>query len=347
MILAFESSCDESAIALFDEKGSLISEWIQSQISRHAEYGGVVPDLAVGEHLLNFFPLLELADEKYDLQNRVSSIAVTCGPGLIGCLGMGLSISKTLGLLWDIPVWGVNHLRGHAFSPFMALDFESYSDWQRFLPHLGLLASGGNTILFKLTEERYLEILAQTVDDAAGEAFDKGAKLMGIPYPGGAELEKHAKNGNPNAFAFPRAFSNRSDMKFSFSGLKTSLLYALKNMNEKQISDSFDDLCASYQAAAVDQLSVKTSQALEHAQYKSIGLSGGVANNERLRESLREIAKKNKIFFLPAPKAHCGDNASMIAHASLVDKQGLWPNHEQNLTFQPTLSLDQLPGTSF
>ena len=187
MILGIESSCDESALALYDEKAGIVGEWVHTQIIKHSEYGGVVPDIAVSEHLNNFFPLLSLAREKHLLSNVVNKIAVTCGPGLVGCLGVGISVAKSLGLLWDVPVVGVNHLRGHAFSPFISENSLSKESLMQFLPHLGLLVSGGNTLLFSLDEKFTISIIAKTMDDAAGEALDKGAKLLGISYPGAGE----------------------------------------------------------------------------------------------------------------------------------------------------------------
>ncbi len=341
MILGLESSCDESAISLLEKDGRIAGEWVHSQVARHAEYGGVVPDLAVGEHLRNFFPLLNLADPEGSLRTRVSMISVTCGPGLVGCLGMGVSIAKSLGLLWGKPVFGVNHLRGHAFSPFMSLGIPKDEEWSELLPHLGLLVSGGNTILFELDITRKLRVLAKTVDDAVGEALDKGAKLLGIPYPGGAELEKHAQGGNPKAYSFPRAFPEKHTMKFSFSGLKTSLLYELREMSEAQIKSSFADLCASYQSAAFDQLVRKTHHVAQSKAFKSIGLSGGVANNQKLRLLIEKLCKDTDMRFLPAEKRHAGDNASMIAYASLVDPDALWSNHRQVLSFHPSLALDE------
>lgn len=343
MILGIESSCDESALALLDEDGQILGEWVHSQISKHSEYGGVVPDLAVGEHLNNLIPLLELAYDEYDLKSEISQIAVTCGPGLVGCLAMGISVAKSLGLIWSKPVFGINHLRGHAFSPFIPSGCKLQFSWSEVLPHLGLLVSGGNTILFELGVDKNIKIIAKTVDDAAGEALDKGAKLLGIPYPGGAQLEKVALEGNSKAFAFPRAFKNKPDMKFSFSGLKTSLLYALKKMSDSEIKDSFADLCASYQSAALEQLVSKTKQALRNSNYKSLGLSGGVANNKQLRESLRETSQQERVLYMPAQSKHTGDNATMIAFASIVDKKGCWPNLNQSLSFHATLGIQEMP----
>lgn len=341
MILGIESSCDESALSLFDPAQGFLGEWVRSQIKSHADYGGVVPDLAVSEHLANFTPLLDLVRRKYEMPGRVSRIAVTCGPGLIGCLGIGLSVAKTLGLLWGIPVQGVNHLRGHAFSPFMGLDLADDRRWEDLLPHLGLLVSGGNTLLFRMDNEREIEVLAKTVDDAVGEALDKGGKLLGIAYPGGAELERKARGGDDRAFPFPRAFPARSEMKFSFSGLKTSLLYTLQKMEEEEIENRYADLCASYQSAAIDHLVNKSRQVLRTEQFKSFGLSGGVANNQVLRSKLEELSNDEGVDFLAAEMRHTGDNASMIAYAAEVDQNNLWSNQNDQLSFKPSLRLDE------
>jgi N6-L-threonylcarbamoyladenine synthase len=344
MILGIESSCDESALALYDAKAGVVEEWIHSQIITHSQYGGIVPYIAVSEHLNHFFPLLSLAREKYSLSNVVSKIAVTCGPGLVGCLGVGISVAKSLGLLWDVPVIGVNHLRGHAFSPFISENSLSKESLMKFLPHLGLLVSGGNTLLFSLDEKFTISIIAQTLDDAAGEALDKGAKLLGISYPGGAELERRAKSGDPNAYDFPIAFPGKKEMKFSFSGLKTSLLYTLKKMSELEVENHYADLSASYQWAAVQQLVRKTSHVFGQGNYKSIGLSGGVANNKLLRSEMNKISEDTEVPLLCAQARHCGDNATMIAFASYFDTENVWLNEGQSLSFNPSLKLDDIPA---
>jgi N6-L-threonylcarbamoyladenine synthase len=338
VILGIESSCDESALALFSSNRGIVGEWVNSQIATHVEYGGVVPDIAVREHLSNFFVLLDEAEKGERLRKSVTRIAVTCGPGLAGCLAVGLSLAKTLGLLWDVPVIGVNHLRGHAFSPFLPLFQEHEDIFATHLPHLGLLVSGGNTILFRLDEGQSIEILAETVDDAVGEALDKGGKLLGIPYPGGSALERHAMGGDPRAFDFPRSFSARSEMRFSFSGLKTSLLYTLEKLTDEQIRARYADLCASYQSAAIDQLVTKTKHALESSEFSSIGLSGGVANNKTLHCRLAELAAARGVRFIAPDPCHTGDNAAMIAFAAHIDRECVTEDSAA-LTFQPSLRL--------
>lgn len=342
MILGIESSCDESAVSLISRGGIVKGEWIHSQIAKHAEYGGVVPDLAVSEHLNNFFPLLDLANEEFPFSDNIDSIAVTCGPGLVGCLGIGISIAKTLSIRFGIPLKGVNHLRGHAFSVFMPLGEITSIDWSKYLPHLGLLVSGGNTLLFEIDQSFMIKVIARTVDDAAGEALDKGAKLLGIAYPGGAELERRASGGNEKAFDFPRSTSDKNDLRFSFSGLKTSLLYTLNKMDDQEVSNSFADLCASYQKAAVDQLVKMSCNVLTTKKFKSFGLSGGVANNHKLRGEIAEVCFSKRMQFLPAEMRHTGDNAAMIAYCAVVDQNGLWKNIDHQLTFNPSLQISDL-----
>tara|TARA_B100000959_G_C14933721_1_gene604776 strand:+ start:650 stop:1687 length:1038 start_codon:yes stop_codon:yes gene_type:complete len=344
MILGIESSCDESALALFDPELGVRGEWVASQIAAHLEYGGVVPEIAVREHVDNFFPLLS---EALKGQPAVERIAVTCGPGLAGCLAVGIALAKSLGLLWDVPVVGANHLRGHAFSSFISLHAENCEGFENrlrdLLPHLGLIVSGGNTLLFRINENRKLSIVAETVDDAVGEALDKGAKFFGIPYPGGPELEKLAREGDPSRYDFPRAFPERSKMRFSFSGLKTSLRYRLDKMNEDAAQASCSDLCASYQRAAFDQLFIKTGQALEIDNYRSLGLSGGVSNNEDLRTRFVALGERFAMPSFIAEPRHTGDNAAMIAFLAHVDPAGLLPDESDQLEFHPALRLTHCP----
>ena len=304
-----------------------------------------MPDIAVRQHLDQFYPLLDLMRNGNYPVGQITEIAVTCGPGLIGCLGVGLSIGKTLAELWRVPVVGVNHLRGHAFSPFMKFA-SNVLPWDTLLPHLGLLVSGGNTLLFELGTDRVFKIIARTMDDAAGEALDKGAKLLGIPYPGGAELESRARRGNSDAFTFPRAFQSKNEPDFSFSGLKTSLLYQLQKMSSKDIEFHHADLCASYQEAAVDQIVKKCSLFFDKKAYKSFGLSGGVANNQALRDRFEKTCHEKKLQFQPAKKKYTGDNAAMIAFVAHQDRQGLWSNRNGELNFNPSLALDEVPPSN-
>jgi N6-L-threonylcarbamoyladenine synthase len=324
MILALESSCDETAVALFDPARGLAGEWIHSQIALHEAYGGVVPDLASREHLEHFGPLLRRALDTVS-PDLIDKVAVTNGPGLAACLAMGLSAAKSLGLAWGVPVVGVNHLRAHAFSPFIALHAADPvgfdAAFSALLPHLGLLVSGGNTALFTIDEGRKIRLLASTMDDAAGEALDKGAKLLGLGYPGGPQVEKLAREGNPTAYLFPKAVAQKTSLEFSFSGLKTSLRYQLEKMTTAQIETQRADLCASYQRAVFEALVRKSRLALERGVYRSFGLSGGVANNKILQRELEKLAFENGVTFVRAQPLHTGDNAAMIAFAAWVERE--------------------------
>lgn len=322
MIFAIESSCDETAVALFDPAHGLKGEWIHSQIALHGRYGGVVPDLATREHLRNLGPLLHCVREASDFAG-ITQVAVTQGPGLAGCLAIGVAAAKSLALACRVPLVGVNHLRGHVFSPFIGVHAEAPAEFAErlaaLLPHLGLVVSGGNTLLFVLDQARRIQVISSTKDDAAGEALDKGAKLLGLGYPGGPLIEKRALQGNPAAFDFPRGIGPRSDLDFSFSGLKTSLRYQLEKMTPAEVEARMDDLCASYQQAVVDALVRKTTLALARERFRSLGLSGGVANNQTLRTALGGVAKAERIPLLAAQPKHTGDNAGMIAFAAWVD----------------------------
>lgn len=324
MILALESSCDETAVAVFDPARGLLGEWVHSQIALHEAYGGVVPDLASREHLQNFGPLLARAREIMPA-GSVTEIAVTNGPGLAGCLAMGLAVAKSLALAWRVPVVGLNHLRAHAFSPFLALHAANPAAFDaelaKLLPHLGLLVSGGNTALFTIDEHRHIRLLASTMDDAAGEALDKGAKLLGLGYPGGPQVEKLARTGNPAAFAFPKAVAQRSSLEFSFSGLKTSLRYQLAKLPADVIEGRRADFCASYQQAVFEALVRKSALALERGSYRSFGLSGGVANNQTLQLEMARLAREHGVAFLRALPQHTGDNAGMIAFAAWAERE--------------------------
>jgi N6-L-threonylcarbamoyladenine synthase len=348
MILAFESSCDESALALFDPGRGLVGEWVSSQVDLHGRYGGVVPELATREHLTSLPLLLREAAAHPDWRG-VTSVAVTTGPGLAGCLALGIAAAKAVALARNLQLTGVNHLRAHAWSGFipehMAAPLDFSARLEKLLPHVGLLVSGGNTALFVIHADHRLELLGGTIDDAAGEALDKGAKLLSLGYPGGPLVERLAIAGNPAAFDFPRALPNRGDLDFSFSGLKTSLRYRVAGMPVEEQQARRADLCASYQAAVVDVLVRKTGFALERFPARSVGLSGGVANNLGLRERLATVARERGIPFLPAAPEHTGDNAGMIAFAAWIDPA---PRAEERhgWRIEPSLALDVQPSVN-
>ena len=283
MILAIETSCDETALATFDPDRGILEELVHSQIALHGRYGGVVPDLATREHLRNLPALLQRLRAGGGFEG-VGAIAVTRGPGLAGCLAIGVAAAKALALERRVPLLGVNHLRGHAWSPFLAEHAAAPHAFEarlaQLLPHLGLIVSGGNTLLFQIDRARRLTVLASTRDDAAGEALDKGAKLLGLGYPGGPLIERSALGGRTDAYRFPRGVQPNGDLSFSFSGLKTSLRYQIEKMTTEEVGARLNDLCASYQRAVVDALVRKTAAALGRhladIRYASLGVSGGV-----------------------------------------------------------------------
>ncbi len=344
MILALESSCDETAVAVFDPARGLVGEWVHSQIALHGRHGGVVPDLATREHLRHFPPLLAQAQAEVGW-GGVTQVAVTHGPGLAACLAIGVAAAKALALALRVPVVGVNHLRAHAWSPFVALQAEAPADFSArlatLLPHLGLIVSGGNTLLFTLAADRRITVLSSTRDDAAGEALDKGAKLLGLGYPGGPLIERLAAGGRPDAFDFPRGLGPRDELDFSFSGVKTSLRYRIEKLTPAEVQARQADLCASYQQAVLEALTRKTRSALRQGggAFRSLGLSGGVANNATLRVALQDEARRAGVPFLAAQSVHTGDNAGMIAFAAWADPAGVERTAGMGLRVEPSAGL--------
>jgi N6-L-threonylcarbamoyladenine synthase len=326
LILAIESSCDETAVALFEPARGLAGEWVHSQIALHERHGGVVPDLAAREHLRHLGPLLARARAARGGAG-LTQVAVVHGPGLAPCLALGVAAAKAVALAEGVPLVGVNHLRAHAWSSFLPLHAAGPADFaarlEAHLPHLGLIASGGHTLLFVLRADRTIELLSSTRDDAAGEALDKGAKLLGLGYPGGPLIERRAAGGREDAYDFPRGLEQRSELDFSFSGLKTSLRYRLEKMTPEDVAQRMPDLCASYQRAVVDALARKAGAALDRGGYRSLGLSGGVANNLVLRTALAAVARRARVPLLAAEPPHTGDNAGMIAFAAWAEAAGL------------------------
>lgn len=321
-IFAIESSCDESAVAYFDSDIGVVESLVHSQVDMHALYGGVVPDLASQDHLAKLPALIkQLCGKCPDMDE----IAVTCGPGLPNCLAVGVAAAEGLAMAMGKPLRGVNHLCGHAFSPFIEVHksapAEFWCNYQGLLPHLGLVASGGNSIIFEIGTDRKLRVLAETVDDAAGEALDKGAKLLGMPYPGGALLEKTARGAKIDKNLFPYG-QNRNlgqDPRLSFSGLKTSLRYHLEKIGPQAVRENLGTICASYQFAVVEQLRRHARHFLARGEYSSLGLSGGVSNNSALSAAFGELSQKYcRRPLLLAERQYRGDNAAMIAFAAFA-----------------------------
>jgi N6-L-threonylcarbamoyladenine synthase len=313
-ILAIESSCDETAAAILRPPGIILASLIASQAEEHARFGGVVPEVASRNHLLAIDPLVRRAlAEAGMVPSDLGAIAATSGPGLAPALLVGASYAKGFALALDIPYLALNHLEGHLLSPFLA---------QEIIPHhLALLVSGGHTQLTEVRGVGDYMVLGRTLDDAAGEAFDKTAKLLGLGYPGGIEIDRIAEAGDPMKYPFPKALMERGEkenLDFSFSGLKTSVRYFLeKNPYLVKSPEGLADLCASIRHAIVDVLIQKTSRALESSGLNTIAVSGGVSANKALRSGLQELCKsKGWQLHLPAPELST-DNAAMIAFAAI------------------------------
>lgn len=309
IILAIESSCDDTAASVI-HNGKILSNRVASQ-TVHELYGGVVPELASRAHQQNIVPVVDVALKESGISlNQLSAVAFTKGPGLIGSLMVGSSFAKSLSQALHIPLIGVHHMQAHVLAHFIDEPKPNF-------PFLCLTVSGGHTQIVKMTNYFEFEILGKTIDDAAGEAFDKAAKMLGLPYPGGPLLDKYSKQGNENAFAFP--MPNIPELGFSFSGLKTSILYFLRKQelnNPNFIKDNLHDLCASIQNSFVKHLMKKLILASVQTGIKEISLAGGVSANSKLRE---EIEKEGKIrgwnTYIPAFE-YCTDNAAMIAMAA-------------------------------
>ena len=329
MILGIETSCDETAAALVTDDGRLLANVVSSQAELHARYGGVVPEVASRHHLELLLPAVRRAlDDSGAALDAVDRIAVTQGPGLVGALLVGVSAAKALAWARRLPLVPVNHLHGHVASLFLAVDGVSDTrhgrEGQVQPPFLCLLASGGHTLLLDVRDHATFEVLGTTLDDAAGEAFDKGARLLGLGYPGGAQIDRLAQAGDPDAFSFPVA--RVPGLDFSFSGLKTALLYTVRDLGEEEAEQRRADLAASYQRAIVRALVERTREAAEATGAERIAVVGGVAANSELRAALSDAAQ--------APLELCTDNAAMIASAARFVEPIAYPRY---------LALDAFP----
>jgi N6-L-threonylcarbamoyladenine synthase len=306
LILAVETSCDETAVAILAAPGELLASEIASQVDLHQRFGGVVPEVASRNHLIKIEPLMQGAFEHAGcLLSDLDCIAATRGPGLLTSLLVGYNAAKGLAIAVDRPFIGVNHLEGHLLSPF----FGSTNDPGR---SVNLIVSGGHTLLIEMERVGSYRLLGRTVDDAAGEAFDKVAKLLGLPYPGGPEIDRLAKRGDPNRFDLPRSMLGSGDFNFSFSGLKTAVRYLLPKLH----GDFLADLCASFQEAVVDVLVRKTIRAVTGRGIDVVTLSGGVSCNSRLRLKIARATEDAGIELKLARPSLCTDNAAMIAYAA-------------------------------
>ena len=357
LVLGIESSCDETAASLVEDGFTVRSSVISSQIAKHAQFGGVVPELAAREHLKNIAPVVESALREAGVSLKdIDAVGVTNRPGLVPALLVGNAYAKGLAAARNIPIVGINHFLGHIYGAFLE-NKELLEDKNNF-PILALVVSGGHTAIVKIPADGKASILGSTLDDAAGEALDKAAKALGLPYPGGPVIDRLSREGNPAAFAFPRsltgaagkAVSPEHRFDFSFSGVKTSLLYALKG-DESIVQTRLNDLAASFQEAVIDVLDMKSRDAAKAIGAKVVCLCGGVACNSRLREKIAVSCQKRGRRFVCAPPKYCTDNAAMIGglawhylkHGGNADDFGINARLEPSLGTLPFAPLATAP----
>lgn len=309
-VLAVESSCDESAAAVLDESRGLLAHELYSQVELHRTYGGVVPELASRDHVRRLLPLVERALAQADTApEHLAGVAFTAGPGLIGALLTGAALARSLAYAWQVPALGVHHLEGHLLAPLLEPEPPPF-------PHVALLVSGGHTQLIEVSRIGVYRTLGDTRDDAAGEAFDKTAKLLGLPYPGGPELARLAQSGTPGAFQYPRPMLDRPGLELSFSGLKTAVLHSLRG--RELTAQLRADVARGVEEAIVATLAAKAVRALEATGLDVLVVSGGVSANQRLRKALTEaVGRRGGRVYYPRIE-FCTDNAAMIAVAGLA-----------------------------
>jgi N6-L-threonylcarbamoyladenine synthase len=338
-VLGIETSCDETGVAIYDSAQGLMANAVYSQIAIHAEYGGVVPELASRDHVQKTLPLIrEVLDTAGLAAGAIDGVAYTAGPGLIGALLVGAALGRSLAWSWGVPAIGVHHMEGHLLAPLLETPAPAF-------PFVALLVSGGHTQLVDVEEVGRYRILGESLDDAAGEAFDKTAKVLGLPYPGGPELARLAERGDPRRFRFPRPMTDRPGLDFSFSGLKT---FALNTMIH-EVPPAADpdqtraDIARAFEEAVVDTLVIKCRRALQATGHRRLILAGGVSANRRLRQAMdKAIAAAGGETYYPRP-ALCTDNGAMIAFAGW---QRLRAGQREPLSFAPRArwAMESLPG---
>ena len=335
IILGIESSCDETGVALYDSENGLLSQALHSQVALHADYGGVVPELASRDHVRKITPLtqrvLQDADKTLD---DIDGIAYTAGPGLMGALLVGASFAKSLAWSMGVPALGIHHMEAHLLAPLIDRQTDALG-----LPFVALLVSGGHTQLVHVKAFGDYEILGESVDDAAGEAFDKTAKLLGLGYPGGPKIAEQAEQGDPTRFRFPRPMTDRPGLDFSFSGLKTYALNTVQSLGPLSKQD-IADVSAAFEIAAVDTLVIKCRRAIEQTGAQQLVIAGGVSANTRLRA---ELTAKLTTEIVYAPLALCTDNGAMIAYAGALRMLG---GAQENLSIntRPRWPMTELPA---
>ena len=342
-ILGIETSCDETAAAVIDSHKGLIAHSIFSQVTLHKKYGGVVPELASREHIKKLLPLIdELLRSNHIQPQNIDAIAYTAGPGLIGALLVGSVLANGLAFTLGIPSIPIHHMEAHLLAPILEGD-----DLQ--MPFIALLVSGGHTLLVEVQKQGSYKLLGQTLDDAAGEAFDKGAKLLDLDYPGGPAIAELALSGRPGVYQFPRPMIKaKKNMDFSFSGLKTALMYKIRKLNKEQIlTDRIKaDLAHAYEEAIVGSLIHKTDTAIEVTGIKSVVVAGGVGANKKLRKNMKlKLAERDAQVTYPRIE-FCTDNAAMIALAGLLHYQKGIENVDYRIEVNPRWSIDKIYSTN-
>ena len=313
-VLGIETSCDETGIAIYDDEQGLIANQLYSQIKLHADYGGVVPELASRDHIRKTVPLIQAALKEANLTPaNIDGVAYTAGPGLVGALMVGASIGRSLAYAWNVSAVAVHHMEGHLLAPMLEDNPPQY-------PFVALLVSGGHTQLISVTGIGQYHLMGESIDDAAGEAFDKTAKLLGLDYPGGAKLSKLAEQGDSSRFHFPRPMTDRPGLDFSFSGLKTAAANTIHQYNQGVELDEQTkaDIARAFEDALVDTLLIKSRRALDQTGFNRLVIAGGVSANKPLRNKLAELMaqRKGQVYY---PRIEfCTDNGAMIAYAGMI-----------------------------
>jgi N6-L-threonylcarbamoyladenine synthase len=338
LILGLETSCDETGVALYDTERGLLADALFSQVDIHVEYGGVVPELASRDHVRKTLPLLEqVLAEAGCTPAAIDGVAYTAGPGLVGALMVGATLARALAWAWGVPALGVHHMEGHLLAPMLEEEHPEF-------PFVALLVSGGHTQLVRVDGIGQYRMLGESLDDAAGEAFDKAAKMLGLPYPGGPHIARMAQRGNPERFDFPRPMVNRPGLDFSFSGLKTYTLNTVEACRQAGELTEQDrcDIARAFEEAVVATLVIKCRRALRQENLKTLVIAGGVSANSSLRSALeRALDKEGARVFYPAPM-YCTDNGAMIAYAGAQRLQAGQVDGEETRV-RPRWPMEELP----
>ncbi|AEW44720.1 putative O-sialoglycoprotein endopeptidase [Serratia symbiotica str. 'Cinara cedri'] len=331
-VLGIETSCDETGIAIYDKQNGLLANQLYSQVKLHADYGGVVPELASRDHIRKTVPLIKAALKEANLSSKdISGVAYTAGPGLIGALLVGATIGRALAFSWNVPAIPVHHMEGHLLAPML-------EDNKPVFPFVALLVSGGHTQLISVTGIGQYEHLGESIDDAAGEAFDKIAKLLNLDYPGGPMLSKIAQQGVAGRFTFPRPMTDRPGLDFSFSGLKTCAANTIRACSG---SNQYADIARAFEDAIVDTLVIKSKRALEQTGFKNLVMAGGVSANHTLRTKISIMMRKRGAKAFYARPQFCTDNGAMIAYVGMIRLKNN-TNQELSILVRPRWSLTEL-----